>query len=283
MLPDIFSQKFVLFLEKYYEWLNNPENIASRRNIDVEFLTEIWDEFAPLLPKTLHFDQRLVLKHLHHLFREKGSLQGIIDFFKILYGEEITVYYPWKDVVILSDSTWDNKEGLIALDSYDITLNELCFNKGQFKTNKSLLSDTQMIQDSFYWQKFSYDIKSSNPRKKWDDVYQAVMHTAGYKLFNSLFLLVENTVKLPTQDYGLIPYVGDSYRTVFVSAMVPTPELINVYFKYYRIPLNTSNRIDLWRDALWTRDTRLLKDYPNTVLTDLFTENTQIAPEITIN
>ena len=49
-----------------------------------------------------------------------------------------------------------------------------------------LNDDIQRLQDSFYYQNFSYALKSTVPFDNWNDVVSSVNHTLGYKKFSDL-------------------------------------------------------------------------------------------------
>lgn len=60
------------------------------------------------------------------------------------------------------------------------------FNKGEYKNTNGYLSSDKYLQDSFYWQEYSYDIKSSIATSKYESSYNSVMHAAGTKFFGSV-------------------------------------------------------------------------------------------------
>ena len=68
----------------------------------------------------------------------------------------------------------------------------------------SFLSDEFKLQDSDYWQDYSYEIQSSITLEsnvlaqfsEYKEVFQRLVHPAGFKLFNSFIL--SNTIKMPT-------------------------------------------------------------------------------------
>ena len=69
------------------------------------------------------------------------------------------------------------------------------FNRG-WQTNSGYLNDNlQRVQDSDYYQNFSYSLKSRVPFQEWDDAVSAVTHTAGFKKFSDLQL--ESTSATP--------------------------------------------------------------------------------------
>ena len=53
-----------------------------------------------------------------------------------------------------------------------------------------MLSDKIYLQDSNYWQRFSYDIKVGIQEQEWRHIFEALIHPAGFKFFASYVLLI---------------------------------------------------------------------------------------------
>jgi hypothetical protein len=60
---------------------------------------------------------------------------------------------------------------------------------------KSFVSDSYKLHDGYYWQKYSYDIKTSKPISDWLDDYLKFVHPAGLQLFASVLLQLTSTRK----------------------------------------------------------------------------------------
>lgn len=58
---------------------------------------------------------------------------------------------------------------------------------------KSFASDSYKLHDGYYWQKYSYDIKTSKPVAEWLDDYLKFVHPAGLQLFASVLLQLLST------------------------------------------------------------------------------------------
>lgn len=54
--------------------------------------------------------------------------------------------------------------------------------------SKSMLSHRYRLQDSYYWQNYSYEIKSATTSEEWLNQYFKFVHPSGLKLFTSLLL-----------------------------------------------------------------------------------------------
>lgn len=223
IIPDNLHDPNILFvtlLEKYYEWMNSRNsgtnaisNLYKSRSIDDSVIAEDFNTFKQFVrelmikfsPREIQLNIQTALKNITSLYSQKGSDDGIESFFRLLFDTSSTVYYPWTDVLIASDGEWDgtNQAG-ITIDGASTKLAVIALSKGEFKSNSGFLSDLKYLQDSWYWQRFSYDIRVSQPPVDWLNSFLGSMHPAGFKLFSSLVLLLIADVKIPTEQIGLI-------------------------------------------------------------------------------
>ena len=118
-LPDFVrsdNPKFVLFLEKYYEWLEQSNNVLQSTTtlydskdidlVDDYLLEEIVKEVLPYFPKEILLDKRTFIKHVGEFYRSKGTPESIKFLFRILYNEEIEIYFPKEQIIKASDGKW---------------------------------------------------------------------------------------------------------------------------------------------------------------------------------
>lgn len=108
--------KFVTFLEKYYEWLktNNQvldavQKFAASKDLDLSddfYLDLIKKELMPYFPEEILLEKSRLVKFINEYYRSKGTPQSLKFLFKILYNEEIDVYYPKEDILKASDGKW---------------------------------------------------------------------------------------------------------------------------------------------------------------------------------
>jgi len=95
-----------------------------------------------------------------------------------------------KDIIIGQSSglNAEVKSSLSNIDAiYEISPSSIV-RKG-WNTNSGFLNDSlQAVQDSDYYQNFSYSIKSKVPHDKWKNLVDANNHTAGFKQFSDLIL-----------------------------------------------------------------------------------------------
>jgi hypothetical protein len=69
---------------------------------------------------------------------------------------------------------------------------------GSYKGTKGFLSSDQRIQDNYYYQEFSYVIKSPTALKTYRDIVRSTIHPAGTKLFGQID--IEDTLDLTSLD-----------------------------------------------------------------------------------
>jgi len=113
---------FVSFLEAYYEYLEQSEPILkdgkaverSRNLLDYfdidrtldDFTGKLYSTFLNEFPDTALVDKKLILKHAKDLYRAKGTEKSIRFLLRALFGKEIEIYYPKKDILRASDGKW---------------------------------------------------------------------------------------------------------------------------------------------------------------------------------
>ena len=115
------------------------------------------------------------------------SANGIVTAIEVVdsgygYNQNETLYmsHPTNDVVVSGVSVIDN------------TGNGL----GYWKDNKSFTSDTINIQDSYYYQNFSYEIVASRMMDTYEKYVKDLIHPSGMKMFGK---------------YALNSYLTDNY------------------------------------------------------------------------
>ena len=64
---------------------------------------------------------------------------------------------------------------------------------GKYLNNEGFLSDTQKIQDSDFYQRYSYVIKAGQNISTWKDTYNKLVHPAGFKYFGEILLILKAT------------------------------------------------------------------------------------------
>ena len=105
--------------------------------------------------------------------------------------------------------------------------------EGSWSTTRSFLNSDKYIQDSYFYQDFSYQIKAALTLDKYKDILYSTFHTAGAELFGQFYQQIEE------QSSSQIYY--DPYIVTYLTTNVPTvdSELIlcdNAYTTVDQIP-----------------------------------------------
>jgi len=81
--------------------------------------------------------------------------------------------------------------------------------KGLFTTNNGFLSDKKFIQDSYYYQQFSYVLKTGANVAEWSNAFTRLVHPAGFKFFGEILISILALDQGNTEaQYGNLPFVG---------------------------------------------------------------------------
>lgn len=168
------SGTFISLVEEYYKFLNSSNAsdtlslISSNRNIDTvsaDYLTSIAEEIAKSFPVRLNTQD--LYKKIVQYYRIKGTSDSIVVFFKIFFDEIVEVYYPKDDILRVSDGKWDS------------TLNNWVGTDG-------FISADKYVQDSSFYQEFSYVIRTAADFTSWDLPFSKLAHPAGLKFFSEV-------------------------------------------------------------------------------------------------
>ena len=108
--------KFVLFLEAYYKWLAETNNVEDRTknlinysDIDKtleEFETYFYNEFLQYFPEQTLSNKRELLKISKQFYRKKSTESSFKFLFRALYNEDCELYNTKESVLVASSGTW---------------------------------------------------------------------------------------------------------------------------------------------------------------------------------
>ena len=101
-------------------------------------------------------------------------------------------------------------------------------------TTDSFASSNKIIQDSYYWQDFSYDLRIGETIDKYRKVVKTLLHPAGFKMFGTVLikskpetnffkLVTQYTLQIGTKFFSLTPTVSS---TTAISVNTITPQVI---------------------------------------------------------
>jgi len=113
---------FVDFVSAYYAWMdstgqvmNLSKSLPSAIDLDASltsFIEYFTKQFLPLFPKEQLTRPEFMIQHAKELYRTKGTDASVKLLFRLLYGQDITVYYPQTSVLRASTSGWSNSASL---------------------------------------------------------------------------------------------------------------------------------------------------------------------------
>lgn len=184
-LPDFVRgdhPKFQIFMEAYYEWMNQPGNpwneaksLLDYADVDKtvdDFILHLEKEYVALIPKNFDGDIRTLIKNIKDFYITKGSPKSYEFLFNILFNETIEFYYPKKDILRVSAGQWNSDITIKITNPYQYDVFEL--------------SGEVIRQEEYYFdddeQRFMYrDIASAT-------VERAVQFFLGGELVTELFL-----------------------------------------------------------------------------------------------
>jgi len=198
ILPEhIISEKpeIVAFLDAYFIWLEQDDNPAhvlntliEYRDIDKaadEFLEYLQREIAVAIPENIQSDRRKLYKNVVDIYLSKGSIPSYQALFNLAFSDEVELFFPRVDILKPSDGKWD-------------ATNQ------RWKNDDGKLSVKKYIQDSRYYQSFSYVIKTGQTIDYWRDVVKRLLHPAGFAFFGQVSIFSEATKAMPTVQPGRI-------------------------------------------------------------------------------
>lgn len=174
--------KIVELIRHYYEYLNSKDNPSYElenliRNHDIDemsdkYLTAIQLQIAKSVPNSVVMDRRRLYKIIAQYYKTRGSEESIHAFFRIFFNEMVTIFYPSSQIF-------------------------------QSSTNQSESSTRFYLQDNDYWQKYSYEIRTTNDASIWKDSFLKFVHPAGLKLLIAVLVIsfADNTWEGPISKF----------------------------------------------------------------------------------
>ena len=109
-------ENFVLFLQAYYEWMEQNNNVTDRsknllnyKDIDKttdQFLDYFYNDFLSYFPKDILADKQKVIKLARELYQSKGTPASYQFLFKVLYNSDVDFFYTKDAVLRASAGKW---------------------------------------------------------------------------------------------------------------------------------------------------------------------------------
>lgn len=240
-------------------WLNTIDAQRDIDRIEQELLTELQKEVGAPIPRQFAADPRKFYKRVTEYYRERGTPASIETFFRVLFNDDVEIYFPKDDMLIPSDGKYfDRTDDVVnnpqlytptftftlSADSdtisgqddsgreliYDnpvvfvngtrstdymtmvevnTTTNKLdysfkfnnalqngdvveVYSSGSFSNNDGFLDNYKKIQDSFFYQKFSYVLRTGTNTDEWKNPFARLVHPAGFIFFGEILLFLDN-------------------------------------------------------------------------------------------
>lgn len=186
--PDL-----VAFLDAYFLWLEqegNPgsvlDDLMKYRDLDRaadDFLEYLQREIAVSIPENIRSDRRKLYKNVVDIYLSKGSIPSYQALFNLAFSDEVELFFPRVDILKPSDGKWD------AANS-------------RWTNDDGKLSVKKYIQDSRYYQSFSYVIRTGQTIDFWRDAVKRLLHPAGFAFFGQVTIFSNAAKVMPTAQPG---------------------------------------------------------------------------------
>ena len=124
---------------------------------------------------------------------------------------------------------------------------------GRFKDSRGMLSNINKLQDNYYYQNYSYVIKSGVTSGTWLPIINKTVHPAGMAVFGELNI---------TQTIDMVDYIGVLeilvLNELFIDVVVLNDTTRSVHF--YKVLTDTVNKSDVTHSHVY----KVLSDFVNT-------------------
>ncbi len=133
--PDY--SNFVTFLQAYYEWLEQTDNVEDRAKnilnyIDIdrtstEFLQYYINDFLQYFPSNALLSEQKAVKIARELYQKKGTPSSYQFLFRVLYNSDFQIFYTKDAVLKASNGIWyvPRSLKLASSDTNFLTVNNL--------------------------------------------------------------------------------------------------------------------------------------------------------------
>ena len=241
-------------LDGYLNGSEFPGTFDSRNSVGRIIPEKFFPQFVSTLAKNDYRVGEVV---------KSGNSTGVVEdwdpitnYLKIVTKDDFKI---GEKIEGLSSKTQGFASSVTEFDYYAVLDSTSKFENGWETSAGFLNNEEQRIQDNFYYQNFSYSIKSKIPFDTWNDAVSTLNHTVGFKKFSDLQL--ESKVS-PENNTSLT--VGVSTQTTGVDVIV---DMIGY------ADLNCFYDFDLAKENSLTIESRVISNqisFDNKILTDYF-------------
>tara|TARA_Y100001954_G_C15708703_1_gene551786 strand:+ start:168 stop:1139 length:972 start_codon:yes stop_codon:yes gene_type:complete len=208
--------KLVAFAEAYFNFLDQEggagkilNSLPEYRDLDkvsTAFIEYLQRELAVSIPENVVADKVKLYKNVTDIYLSKGAEPSFVALFNLIFNDNIELYFPRVDILKPSDGNWDQS-----------------FQKWIGDDGK--ISHLKKIQDSRYYQSFSYVIKTGQTIEKWNDTVKKLLHPAGFAFFGEVVIFTNASSKMGTPPGRQVDEGAFSIIIDVVSADVQLPAL----------------------------------------------------------
>ena len=119
--------------------------------------------------------------------------------------------------------------------------------KGLFTTANGFLSNKKYLQDSCYYQKFSYVIRTGKNIADWKNAFTRLIHPAGFIFFGEISIFIELLTSANTQaQYGWLLPAGKINLNLAAEQIGPVSFNSNLYeISWTHIPFTTTGTYNI--------------------------------------
>ena len=121
-LPEFIQNEyptFVAFIESYYKFIEQDQgayellqNAKSYADVDTtipSFIQYFLTNYAKDIPVSVLADKKILVKKIKDLYESKGSELSFKLLFRIMFDKDVSVRYPYENVLRASDGKWQQK------------------------------------------------------------------------------------------------------------------------------------------------------------------------------
>jgi hypothetical protein len=200
----------------------------------------------------------------------------------------------------VTNHTTSVKSGSTELEYYitmalDLVNNDVIeiYDTGSFTVNDGFVSDDKKLQDSYYYQKFSYVLRTGSNADLWNNAFNRLVHPAGFIFFGEILLTIYLNSILSMQQPGR-QTGGLPIPIVIPVTMAGAPDFSNQYhnnilstyilkefkFQHHHLVFGMREYFDRFKFKL----TSPIHNWSSTTFTDIEGKivDGNIEPEITI-
>jgi len=121
------------------------------------------------------------------------------------------------------------------------------YSKGLFTTNDGFLSDKKFLQDSYYYQQFSYVLRTGKNVADWSNAFTRLVHPAGFKFFGEILINILALDQGNTQaQYGWLLPAGKINFNIGAFQVGPVSFNSNLWeISWTHIPFTTTGTYNI--------------------------------------